>query len=240
VREWHASVIFSSLPLVVHANLGTKIQTFHNYNSLHYQLPPIRIITRNHSNIKNLSYSKSHFISVTLYAQPTSKTSNFFFKNFNLTMSTPTKTSPLKDSTTVTPSKFARSKSQETSTAMIVLASPPAVVHASELEGRTTRSKSTIKNEKIAKSPAVSKKSSKSKPKKKLGESTATIGLSMSDLYHSENPFKSRDVATDVGASGHDTKGNNAIPSDSVVDETKVVEKSVELEDLVILGNLKP
>jgi hypothetical protein len=63
-------------------------------------------------------------------------------------------------------------------------------------------------------------KSSKSKPKRKCGESTTTIGLTRTDLYFSENPFKSDDAKANVVASDHDLKGTNDIASDSGAVET--------------------
>ncbi|MCI41292.1 hypothetical protein A2U01_0062525, partial [Trifolium medium] len=69
-----------------------------------------------------------------------------------------------------------------------------------------TKAKESVKKEKHSKvskttSPSSSIKKFKSKSRKSKPRTTPKIALSMSDLYLSDNPFKSPNVESDVTAS---------------------------------------
>ncbi|MCI00651.1 hypothetical protein A2U01_0021673 [Trifolium medium] len=99
-----------------------------------------------------------------------------------------------------------------------------------------TKAKSYVKKEKLPKvskttSPSSSSKKSKSKSRKSKSRTTPKVALSMTDLYLSENPFKSSNDESDVTTSG-------TIKSTANVDATDNASGTLGLEKPRSVENL--
>ncbi|MCH84665.1 envelope-like protein, partial [Trifolium medium] len=144
-------------------------------------------------------------------------------------MSNTTESSPVKDQSTVTPSK-ARSTCSKSKEGSVIIANavPITTMHASDSKKKSTKSKSVVKKEKSTKvsesSSSMSIKSSRSSSKKKNPQSTVRKPLTMTDLYLKENNFQPSNVASDVDTSVKDSKISDVEASETVVVETKTLE----------------
>ncbi|MCH96070.1 hypothetical protein A2U01_0017053 [Trifolium medium] len=141
-------------------------------------------------------------------------------------MSTSSKSSPIGVKQTHSPSKDAPGGSN---THVVPLSTVPPQSSAK------ARTKSTVKKTKLSKvskttSPSTSSKS-KSKNRRSKSTTAPKIALSMSDLYLSENPFKSSNVESNVTASGTN-KSVADVDASGNVSETLGLEKPKSVENL--------
>ncbi|MCH91904.1 hypothetical protein A2U01_0012835, partial [Trifolium medium] len=175
---------------MVHANQGKSLLTSHD----HFSNTPSTLHCRSHApTFKTLS----HIVLLHSDHRPTSVTIKLH-KNFKITMSNTTDSSPIKDQLTVSPSK-------EKSSVMITHAVPLTTVHPQSSKRKKTKS-STVKKEKPSKvsetsSPSAVIKLTKSKGKKSTSTVGPKIALTMSDLYLKDNPFQTSNVDSKVDAS---------------------------------------
>ncbi|MCI23996.1 hypothetical protein A2U01_0045179, partial [Trifolium medium] len=144
-------------------------------------------------------------------------------------MSQTSDSSQIKNKSTETPSNITktRPKSKKETSYVVLDAKPISIVPSTESKKKSTRFKYAVKKGKPTKvsesSPFVSIKSVGSKSKKKKPQSSVQRGLSMHDLYVSEDPFRTGNVESHVDTSVKEAIDANVESSNKASDE---IEKS--------------